>query len=94
MFPVLIMEGVQTMKPFRECIYYMVRELGGHGIPAKEVYVDDAIAFVRENGLPDMRVIELRALIEAANSRGKIAELDQAVHETDWNWDKEVQHDD
>lgn len=51
------------MKPQDECLYYLVREMGGLGIKAKEIYFEDMLEHIRKNGLKNMRLIEARAVI-------------------------------
>ena len=66
-----------------ECLYYLVREMGGLGIKAKEIYFEDMLEHIRKNGLKNMRLIEARAVIMAALERDRIDDLRQAVKEHD-----------
>jgi len=68
-----------NMKPRNECSYYLVREMGGLGAKAKDVFFDDMLEHIRQNGLKDMRHIEVEALVMAARERGRLDELDAAV---------------
>ena len=67
------------MKPKGECSYYLVREMCGLGIKAKEIYFNDMLNNIRKDGLKDMCRLEIRALIMAAEQRGRLDELDAAV---------------
>lgn len=69
------------MKPRDECLYYLVREMDGLGIKAKDIYFEDMLRHVRQDGLRGMRQIEVRAAIAAADQRGRLGELDKAVEE-------------
>ena len=67
------------MKSLDECLYYLVREMGGLGINAKDIYFTDALAHVEKSGLDGLREIEIDALIMAAERRGLVNELDRVV---------------
>lgn len=71
------------MKPRNECAYYLVREMGGLGTKAKEIYFEDMLKHIRKNGLKNMRLIEARAVIMAALERDRLDDLRQAVKEHD-----------
>lgn|GEM_PF-6897617 len=73
-------EALITMMSLQECLYYIVRADCG-GIPEKDVYFDDALAHIREQGFRNiaMCAVEIRALIHAAKRRGRLEELDRAV---------------
>lgn len=66
-------------KPRDECSYYLVREMGGLGIRAKDVYFEDMLRHIRQDGLRGMRRLEIRAVFMAADQRGRLEELDEAV---------------
>lgn len=67
------------MKSRDECIYYLVREMGGLGIKAKEIYFDEMLGHIRQDGLKNMCRLEIRALVMAAKQRDRLDELDAAV---------------
>ncbi len=67
------------LKPRDECLYYLVREMDGLGVKAKDIYFEDALQHIKESGLIDMRHIETIALIDAARERGRLSELEAAV---------------
>lgn len=67
------------MKPLNECIYYLVREMGGLGARAKDVYFEDALAGLKEPGREKLRPVEMKALVVAASSRGRLNELDEVM---------------
>ena len=67
------------MKSKSECLYYLVREMGGLGVEAKEEYFIDALENVRQTGLAGMCRLEIKALVMAAEKRGMLDELDAAV---------------
>ena len=67
------------MKPRDECIYYLVREMGGLGIRAKDVYFEDMLKHIGQDGLTGMRRLEIKAVVMAADERGRLGELDEAV---------------
>ena len=70
---------MRELKTRDECIYYLVREMGGLGTKAKPIYFDDAVEHVRRDGITDMSHLEVRALVMAARERGRLNELDRAV---------------
>lgn len=67
--------------PLPECLYYLVREMGGLGSRAKDIYFNDALAHIQEKGFRNLELceLEIRALIHAACRRGRLSELDEAV---------------
>jgi hypothetical protein len=67
------------LKPRDECLYYLVREMGGLGIKAKDIYFENILQHVIKDGLKDMCYIEIDALMIAAKERGRLPELDAAV---------------
>ncbi len=67
------------MKPLNECLYYLVREMGGLGARAKDVYFDDALAGLKEPGRPNFRRVEMRALVYAPRRRNRLSELDKVM---------------
>ena len=69
------------IKPVDECAYYLVREMGNLGPPAKEVYFEHMLGHIRARTLEKLglRRIELEALIAAAKRRERLDELDMAV---------------
>ena len=67
------------MKPLGECLYYLVREMGALGVRAIDVYFDDALAGLKEPGRPNLRRIEIRALVYAARRRNRLSELDEVM---------------
>ncbi len=69
------------MKPRNECVYYLVREMGGLGIKAKEIYFEDMLEHIRKDGLGDMLRIEITGILEAARIRGRLDELEAAMKE-------------
>ena len=68
-----------TLKSRGECIYYLVREMGGLGPQAKGIYFDEMLKHIRQKGLKGMSNLEIDALIMAAQQRGRMDELDAAV---------------
>ena len=72
---------MNILKPADECSYYLVREMFGMGVRAKDVYFDDMLQQVRTKGLSGLglRHIEIDALIMAAKARDRLDELDAAV---------------
>lgn len=70
---------MRELKPRDECLYYLVREMGGLGAKAKPIYFEDAVEHVRRDGLTDMSHLETRALVMAARERDRLEELDEAV---------------
>jgi hypothetical protein len=67
------------VKSKSECLYYLVREMGELGVPAKDSYFEDVLEYVRQSGLDGMCQIEVKALIMAAEYRGRLKELDAVV---------------
>lgn len=67
------------MKPLNECIYYLVREMGGLGAKAKDVYFEDALTGLKDPGREKLRPVEMKALVVAASSRGRLNELDEVM---------------
>lgn len=67
------------MKIKAECLYYLVREMGGLGPKANDEYFEDILKNVRQTGLNNMCRLEVDALIAAAGHRGRIEELGAAV---------------
>ena len=73
--------GRRELKPRNECLYYLVREMGGLGVKAKDVYFEDALEHVRQRGFEGMAQIEVGAMVRAAMARGRVEELDRIVEE-------------
>lgn len=69
------------MKPRNECLYYLVREMDNLGVKAKDIYFEDILRHVRQDGFNDMRRLEIRAVFFAAGCRGRLEELNKAVEE-------------
>ena len=69
------------MKPRNECVYYLVREMGGLGAKAKEIYFEDMLEHIRKDGLGEMLRIEFTGILEAARIRGRLDELETAMKE-------------
>ncbi len=67
------------MTAFDECIYYLIREMGGLGIRAGDKHFNGALEHVRKNGLAGMRRLEIDALARAAAIRNREDELDKVV---------------
>lgn len=67
------------MKPLNECMYYLVREMGGMGAKAKDIYFDNALTGLKGPGRNKLRPVEIRALMMAAKSRGRLDELDEVM---------------
>lgn len=67
------------MKAKDECLYYIIRKMGGLGVRAKDVYFDNALRHIERDGLNGMCRLEVEALIMAARERGRLNELDYAV---------------
>lgn len=67
------------MKHRAECLYYLVREMDGLGARAKDVYFEDALEHIRQDGLSDMCHLEVEGLVMAAEKRGRLEDLDEAV---------------
>ena len=80
---------VAAIKEVDECAYYLVREMGGLGAPAKEVYFEHMLGHIRAKTLEKLglRRIELEALIAAAKRRRRLDDLDMAV-----GWKNESAH--
>jgi len=53
--------------------------MGGLGIRAKDVYFEDMLRHIGQDGLPGMRRLEIKAVVMAADERGRLDELDEAV---------------
>lgn len=71
-----------NLELWKKCLYYLVRADHPKGLPEKDVYFDHALAHIRQSGfenLPPLCYVELHALIAAAERRGRLAELDEAV---------------
>ena len=73
------MQAERELKPRDECLYYLVREMGGLGPRAEDIYFEDVLEHVRRSGLAGMRPIEESALINAAYIRDRLKDLDMAV---------------
>ena len=71
----------RELTPKDECLYYLVREMGGLGVKAKDIYFEDALEHVRQRGFWGMAQIEVCAVIRAAMARGRVEELDRIVEE-------------
>lgn len=69
----------ETLKPRDECLYYLVREMGGLGVKAKDIYFDNMLEHVRKDGFKNICKLEVKAVIMAAEQRGRLQELDEAV---------------
>jgi len=69
-----------TKSELDECLYYIVRADHG-GIPEQDKYFNAALDHIRGQGLQNIEMydVELRALINAARRRDRLAELDEAV---------------
>lgn len=70
------------MMTLDECLYFLVREdynASKGGKLEKDVYFNDALARIRGTGLAGLRVVEVESLVRAAERRGRLDELDQAV---------------
>ncbi len=61
----------------RECLYYLMREMGGNGLKADDKYFDGALKLIDTSW--EYRDIELRALVCAAKKRGRLSELDAVM---------------
>jgi len=72
------------MKGFKECLYYLTREAfnnqdGDCGWREKEEYFNDVLEHIKNHGLIEVLPVEIISLVEVAELRGRIKELDEAV---------------
>jgi len=71
------------MKPYKECLYYLVREDANNdvtpGYLENDIWFDDVLEHIRRDGLHDLCEIELICLVNAARRRSRLEELDAAV---------------
>jgi len=71
---------MMALKSRDECLYYLVREMGGLGAKAKEIYFDEMLSHIRRDGLKNMCRLEIKAMVMAAEQRGRLQDLDAAVN--------------
>ena len=74
-----IPEKTKPIPCYDECLYYLVREMGGLGIRAKERHFDAILEHIRSGRLKNTRMIEVRAIVMAAELRNRRQELDAAI---------------
>jgi len=72
------------MKGFKECLYHLTRESFNNqhsdtGWREKEEFFNDVLEHIKKHGLIEMNRVEIISLVEAAERRGRIKELDEAV---------------